>query len=488
MSGWTVVIDRIGDLWGGRIPATVQVISTREYITNPRSSPGSETKVINLSRTYSYLGAGYYASLLAEARGQRVLPTVDTILELRQRSLYRHGIPDLEDELNRRAKRWTDRPTQPVTLLVCLGQCEDVRFRDLARLVFNRFRAPILSVRVMPGDWLQIASIRHVAVSDMDADGQAFFLSALAQFAHGTWRQPRARQQPRHTIAVLHDPKQALPPTSVASLRRLARVAERMGVLVEPIVKKDLARLAEYDALLIRETTTIEDHTYRFAKRAEQEGMPVIDDPTSILRCTNKVYLFELLEAAGVPTPRTKVVDGLRHIDDLANGFGYPIVLKIPDGSFSRGVKKAEDPKQLRRVARELLEDSDLILAQEYVYTPFDWRVGVLDGEPLFVCQYQMARKHWQILKHSEDGRFDEGRFRTFAIEDAPEAVVATALAAARLIGSGLYGVDLKETERGVVVMEINDNPNLEHGVEDAVAKDELWRRLIAWFQRRLEG
>ena len=52
--------------------------------------------------------------------------------------------------------------------------------------------------------------------------------------------------------------------------------------------KKDYLRLAEYDALFIREDTSLDDHTYRFSKKAEKEGMVVIDDPNSILKCTNK--------------------------------------------------------------------------------------------------------------------------------------------------------------------------------------------------------
>ena len=57
---------------------------------------------------------------------------------------------------------------------------------------------------------------------------------------------------------------------------------------------------------------------------------------------------------------------------------------------------------------------------------------------------------------------------------------------AARLIGRGLYGVDVKATERGVFVIEVNDNPNLMHETEDAAEGDEVWRRLAAWFLRRL--
>ena len=58
---------------------------------------------------------------------------------------------------------------------------------------------------------------------------------------------------------------------------------------------------------------------------------------------------------------------------------------------------------------------------------------------------------------------------------------------AAKPIGDGLYGVDLKETANGIVVMEVNDNPNLEHGIEDAVGKDEVWVRILKWFIDRLD-
>ena len=65
--------------------------------------------------------------------------------------------------------------------------------------------------------------------------------------------------------------------------------------------------------------------------------------------------------------------------------------------------------------------------------------------------------------------------------------MVKTALKAAGLIGSGFYGVDLKQTTKGVVVIEINDNPNVDQGIEDAVLKEELYRRIIEDFVWRLD-
>ena len=50
-----------------------------------------------------------------------------------------------------------------------------------------------------------------------------------------------------------------------------------------------------------------------------------------------------------------------------------------------------------------------------------------------------------------------------------------------------LPNAEIKETDRGFIVMEVNDNPNLEHGIEDQVGKDEIWIKLLRWFIDRLE-
>lgn len=214
--------------------------------------------------------------------------------------------------------------------------------------------------------------------------------------------------------------------------------------------------------------------------------MAVIDDPTSILRCTNKVYLAELLKANKIPTPKTVVLDN-RGIEAIEQEIPYPIILKIPDGSFSRGILKVENRQQLAEAAARLLRESDVILAQEYLYTDFDWRIGILRGQPIYACQYFMSRGHWQVVKHGDGGRFTEGGFRTLPIESAPPEIVEAALKAANLIGNGFYGVDLKQTDKGIVVIEVNDNPSINQGEEDAVLKDELYRRIIQEFIRRLE-
>ena len=183
-------------------------------------------------------------------------------------------------------------------------------------------------------------------------------------------------------------------------------------------------------------------------------------------------------------------VEGVTLTDLWGNVGGYlslPLVVKIPDGSFSRGVHKIESAVEFKRICDELFEETDLLLAQKFLPTDFDWRVGVLSGQPLFVCQYRMARGHWQVVKYRPDGSSHEGGFRAFGLEQAPREVIDIAVRAARPIGDGFYGVDLKETDHGIVVMEVNDNPSLEHGIEDTVGKDEIWSKLLRWFIDRFE-
>ncbi len=485
MTGWVILVDQAKDFPNADTPH--KVIATSEYLARPRLFDAGRPKLVNLSRSYNYQSKGYYASLLAEARGHRIVPTVETMLELREAKLYEHALPELEDELNKCARKADFQPEGEFKFLVCFGISRDERFDTFGRLLFDWFRCPALEITVEPGHWLTIERIRPRTINRLANGENAFFHEALHQHTKREWRDPKARSVAKYDLAVLHDPNEKIPPSSVASIKHFARIAEKHSVDVEPITRRQLAELAEFDGLFIRETTSIDNHTYRFARRAWQEGMPVIDDPISMIRCTNKVFLMELLSSNQVPTPPTVMLpegaDLTRTIDEL----GLPLVVKIPDGSFSRGVHKVTTADEFRRVADELFEETDLVLAQKFLPTEFDWRVGILAGEPLFVCQYRMARGHWQIVKHRPDGSSSEGGFRAFDLDQAPAEVIDIAVRAAKPIGEGFYGVDLKQTDSGIVVMEVNDNPNLEHGIEDTVGKDEIWIRLLKWFTDRFE-
>jgi glutathione synthase/RimK-type ligase-like ATP-grasp enzyme len=187
-----------------------------------------------------------------------------------------------------------------------------------------------------------------------------------------------------------------------------------------------------------------------------------------------------------VQVPKTLMVHR-GNVDEIVPRLGLPCIVKQPDSAFSLGVAKIETVGALHEVLARLFASSDLVVAQEWLPTPFDWRVGIYDRRPLYVCKYFMAPGHWQVVKR-ESGRTLEGSTQALSIGEAPEIVVRTAVRAANLIGDGLYGVDIKQDDRQCYVMEINDNPNLDAGCEDGVLKDALYREVMGVFMRRMQA
>ena len=98
-----------------------------------------------------------------------------------------------------------------------------------------------------------------------------------------------------------------------------------------------------------------------------------------------------------------------------------------------------------------------------------------------------MAKDHWQIYNWNTENKENWGASDTLPMDEVPEIVVKTALKAASLIGDGLYGVDLKMIGDQVYVIEINDNPNIDEGVEDQVLKDELYNKIMRSLFNRIE-
>jgi len=479
-----VVVENMSD-WGSAIEG-MEVVHVDDYLTGRDYFKSRNVQVINLCRSYKYLSVGYYCSLLAEARHHRVVPTVKTMLDLSRKSMYSLDTENLDERVRKAFSKHDGDEERQFTIDCYFGQSEYHALAPVARQLFELFPAPILSITFQRGSVWRLDTIKPTPLHRLNSAQREGFATALENYRKKRLRTSKGRITPRYDIAILHDPSDPLPPSNERALKNFIKAGSEMGVAVELIERQDYGRLAEYDALFIRDTTRIDHYTYRFAKRAESEGMVVIDDPRSILLCANKVYLAELLHANRIPTPHTVIV-GKNDRDAAEQQLGYPMVLKVPDGSFSRGVYKVENREQMLEVTARLFKQSELILAQEFLYTEYDWRIGIINRQPFFASQYFMSKKHWQIVKHDDKGGFKEGGFKTVPIEEAPAEVVKVALNAANLIGNGLYGVDLKQGEHGVYVIEVNDNPNIDTGVEDVVLKGELYRMVMAEFVRRLD-
>ncbi|UCC71498.1 MAG: RimK family protein [Gemmatimonadota bacterium] len=478
--------------------------------------------IINLCRSYEYLSRGYYISLLADARRQKVVPNLQMVEEITNPYTYftalrnsgletidftvvrgRHVLPkvivpaDAKDETAREPGppmmseggvqgpvryRHVGQPYEEVT--TCFGRTLDARFRKHCAEVFKVFPFPLLKIRFYREDnrWKvgQVfpLAVNRVRPAELELLNQELSTGKLFDASLAVRESP-------YCIAVLMDESDAFAPSDEDTFQKLKRAGERHGVLIEPLSKDDFRILAEYNALFLRTVTGMDHYSFLFAQRAKSLGVPVIDDPQTTVRCSNKVYLHEIFHRAGLATPRTLTISRTTPLSE-AEALGYPLIVKQPDGTFSAAVKKAVDASELKKLTRDMFKRSPLLTLQEFRPTEFDWRIGVLDGAVLYACKYYMAKGHWQIVRERRGGGRRYGKVEAVPIDGAPEQVRSLALEAAALIGDGLYGVDIKETELGPVIIEINDNPDIWVGEEDAVEGDRLYDAIVHAFLRRL--
>ncbi|HTL76491.1 MAG TPA: RimK family protein [Casimicrobiaceae bacterium] len=470
--------------WPFEIAGT-RVVTAREYLSDPTYSESQSARVLNLCRTDRYQGRGYYVSLLAEARGHRPLPEVKTLGDLQSSESPERLMPASFVEQMQRALALHTEPS--LALDAFFGRDPRRRHDALAQQLFGTLRLPLVRAHFhrAGGTWT-LRELSLLGINEVADESRTLIAEAARDYVT---RSNRLRGKPPATgkasVAILYDDDEPQPPSNPEAIAKLCAAARTLGMRAEVIGRDDIDRLSRFDGLFIRDTTNVNHYTYQFARRAATDGLVVVDDPESILKCTNKVYLNELLSRHKVPVPKTLMVhrDNVEQIIPL---LGLPCILKQPDSAFSLGVAKVETPEAVRAACARLFEKSDLVVAQEWLPTAFDWRVGVYDRRPLYVCKYFMAPGHWQVVKR-EPGRTLEGSTQALSVGEAPEIVVRTAVRAANLIGDGLYGVDLKQDGRQCYVMEVNDNPNLDAHSEDGVLKDALYREVMGVFLRRIQ-
>ncbi|MFT4766918.1 MAG: glutathione synthase/RimK-type ligase-like ATP-grasp enzyme [Glaciecola sp.] len=460
------------------------VISFTVYLRDYPKKNEPRARIINLCDTEHYLSRGYYCSLLAEARRHRAMPALKTVNELRSGVWKNDDFPLLESDY-----KGVHESVVNEDHFAFFGQSTTPALQKLASRLFRHYPAPILRFTLLREEGRYALKVARAGYADLHGEQHARFVEAMKAFIGKDWRKTVPSANLRWDMAILVNPQEALPPSDKAAIGRFIRAASALGIRAEAVTAAELENIANYDALFIREGTAIDHHTYRLSLRAEKAGLVVMDDPTSILRCCNKVFLHDAFDYQGVPSLQTEVVmdSSAETLDRLEELFTYPVVIKTPEGSFSTGVFKAESRLALQQRLESLLRETALVLVQEYLYTEYDWRVGVLNGKPLYSCRYYMARDHWQIYNHSAQKVVD-GRWDTLPTFETPKAVLDAACAAAAVVGDGLYGVDIKQKDNIAFVIEVNDNPSIEHDVEDGYLGDELYRQIMAEFLRRLEA
>lgn len=478
-----IVVDDPGAT--AKVVPGIKFVSATDYLSDTNYANSSRFHVLNLCGSHKTHSLGYYVSLLASARNHRVTPSVMAVKDATTTVVAQ----SLLDEIREYALDAIPSLTGKELELVCiLGKTPYAHYSELAKKLFSLFSIPFFSIVLEKHETWKVKKIKLLKIKQVAASHPDLLNAALTRYCEKKRYNRQRLKSYKYDLAILVNTNEKTPPSCPIALEKFRKAAEKVGFFVEFITKADHRRICEFDALFIRETTAMEDHTYAMARHAYTEGLVVVDDPWSIMLCSNKVYLHERLTGAGINQPRGWLLTQKACTPERINSLPVPLVLKLPESSFSLGVFLVDSHEELQRKLPEMFARTDLVIAQEFLTSDYDWRIGLLDNTPLFACKYYMADNHWQIYNWQSSGSEEfSGKSETLSVKQVPPHVLKAAVAASSLIGNGFYGVDIKEINGKAYVIEVNDNPNVDAGIEDELLGDELYERIMHSIYNRIE-
>ena len=259
------------------------------------------------------------------------------------------------------------------------------------------------------------------------------------------------------------------------STRRLATEVENDGWVVQIIDPLKLTIVVdekggrifhkgwpvECEAVLPRIGYSITRRGVSMVRQFEQMGAIVLNSSNGILRSRDKLVACQMLAEKRIPVPITAHVGSWEDTDRAVNRVGgVPCVIKSTEGTHGSGVFLVHTKKQARQLVFQMLERSMRPLVQEYIGESHgrDLRALVVGGEVVA----SMRRK-----AHGSEFRSNfhlGGSVTKVELSDVQKKIAAKAT---ETLGLDLAGVDMLESERGPLVLEVNSSPGLE-GIERA--------------------
>lgn len=280
-------------------------------------------------------------------------------------------------------------------------------------------------------------------------------------------------------VAILYDKTARYTPSNDTAINLFCESSISHKIYPTIITQEDIGVLSNFDGLFIRDTTHPGNPTFEFALEAERLGIKVIDSSISIMQGCNKIWQVEMFEQYKVPYPKTCIVNNTHK---RLISIPYPCVLKIPDSCFSQGVYKAHDDSEFVRLVNEL--SAPKLVCQEFIESKFDWRITIFNHKFLFAIKYYMVDKDWKIVKYDRKGNYINGHHECVPFDKIPPHIITAAYKCDQFLTDGLYGIDIKEVNNQSYVIEINDNPSIDAGIEDEIEGNKIYDIIMGYFRQ----
>ena len=204
---------------------TDSILTSSEYLQNHLQHV-NPSLVINLCSEITYNSDGYYCSLLAQARGHKVIPSAEVLNKLESGAGVR-----MDANMHKICSQWIEKNniTDLWNLDIYFGSCNEKYLERIARFIFDQYPYPILRVTLNNTKKNQIESIVPLKLNELDDVQQTQFAEALDNFNTKVWRNPRSKKTPRYDLAIFHNPEEAFPPSNKKALAKFIDLAKQIG-------------------------------------------------------------------------------------------------------------------------------------------------------------------------------------------------------------------------------------------------------------------
>lgn len=237
--------------------------------------------------------------------------------------------------------------------------------------------------------------------------------------------------------------------------------------------------LEGFDAVIPRVGASVTFYGTAVVRQFEMMNVFSVNSSRGIVHSRDKLRCLQVLSKEGIGLPKTVFTNYSRNVEHVVESAGgAPVVLKLLEGTQGLGVVLAENQNAAQSVLEAFNGLKARVIVQEFIKEAggADIRAFVVDGEVVGAMKRQ-----------GKEGEFRSNLHRggSATILELTEEEKMTAIKAADAVGLGVAGVDLLQSSRGPLVLEVNSSPGLE-GIERATGVD-IAGRIIAFIEKNVK-
>jgi RimK family alpha-L-glutamate ligase len=229
------------------------------------------------------------------------------------------------------------------------------------------------------------------------------------------------------------------------------RLVAKVGY--KPYISVGNTNLEDLDALIIRPIGrgSLEEIVFRMDMlyKLERSGMYVVNPPEAIEHCVDKYDILTILEENGIPVPKTVATENVEQAMRAFHTLGGDVVIKPLFGSRGIGSTRVKDAEVASTIFRALNFHHNVLYIQEFVQHGFSDIRALVVGNRVIAAMRRIANS-WKT-NYSQGARPEQAK-----IESEMEEL---AIKSARLIECKIAGVDILESPRGPLVVDVNSQP-----------------------------